>query len=420
MPILLDKPEPGENARRGPRRLWTVPLAPTLAAGAFDGYALLEELRGDALPLLFHFYRDALLWALVDPEDREHLFRGSVALPAWTDVPASLSQALAQFQKLGTHPSHVDATELAHVCLSVAEWAALGGHGETEYHFADLAARVAPTDPNLAFNAGRAARRHARTEDSRSWFRRTVALARRADDEAAYANAYLGWGILEERQGNIERARRQFVRAWRAAKRGKLKELAAAARHNMVTIAFADRNFARGQAHIMRAYKLYGRSNPQLHRLANDAATFWFGFGFFGLALPLFEASLPQFTREDERALVLANISRAAAAVGDRERYLEARDQTLELNRELRDSLPETYIELALGAHALRYTASAKTLASKAVEVSRKRWDAAMVARAESVVDAINRGAELDRAREPDPEMARFAAHFLARLRELG
>ena len=419
MPILLEKPEPGRNARRGPRRLWTVPLAPALPTEPFDGFDLLEELGGDERPALFQSYRDTLLWALARPDERPNLFLALPGAPTTAAGPTFLNPAIEEFRKLVRDPGRVDVAGLARACTSVSEWAALSGYAATEYHFAVLAARVAPADPALAFNAGRAARRHVRIEDARVWFRRSVALARRADDEAAYASAFLGWGILEERQGNVDRAVQLFGRAWKAAKRGKLRELAAAARHNMIAIALAERNLARGQGHIIGAYKLYGEGNPQLHRLANDAAGFWFVFGFYSLSLPLYEAALPRFTRPDERAMVLANIGRAAAALGDRDRYLEARDLALDLHRELAGSLPEIYVELAHGAFTLGYTTRAKDLAKRAIQIARKHGDPSMVLQAESVLAAIDTGAEPDRPREPDPEMRRFAARFLARLGEL-
>jgi tetratricopeptide (TPR) repeat protein len=399
--------------------LWTVPLAPTLKADGFEGYALLEELRGEAQSFLFQAYRDAFLWSFVQPAQRENLFGVNSPVPTWNDIPADLSPPVEHFRRLASDPAHVNATELAGACRALSDWAAAEGHLQTEYHFADLSARVAPEDPDLAFNAGRAARRHGRAEDARTWFRRTIALARRADDEATYASAYLGWGILEERQGDVSAAMRLFVKAWKAAKRGKLRELAAAARHNMIGIALAEGNFARGQTHIIRAYKLYGAKNPQLHRLANDAASFWFVFGFYSVSLPLFEAALPRFTRADERAFLLANISRAAAASGDRERYLEARDEILDLNREMLESFPEIFIELALGAHTLGYAARAKELANRAVEAARNRRDEASLSRAVDVAEAIARGDAPDKPQEPGPDMTLFAARFLDWLREL-
>src|SRR5215213_3972275 len=74
-PILFDQPEPGDSARRGPRRQWTLALAPKLPADTFDGLPILEEVRGKAGGVLFQCFRDALLWATADPSTRTELFR---------------------------------------------------------------------------------------------------------------------------------------------------------------------------------------------------------------------------------------------------------------------------------------------------------------------------------------------------------
>jgi len=187
----------------------------------------------------------------------------------------------------------------------------------------------------------------------------------------------------------------------------------------MLAIALAERNFGQGQAHLISAYKLYGRRNPQLYRLANDAAGFWSAFGYYAIALPLYEAALPYFRRADERMAVLANISRAAAAVGNRDRYLDAWDQALDLDRDAGESLPEIYVELARGAHYLGIFARAKELANKAVEAAEQRGVETSIRNARRVLSDVLSGAPSDEPRAPEPELERFATRFRARLREL-
>jgi len=417
VPIQFDKPEPGDGARRGPRRLWTVPLAPRVPSSGFEGLALLEELQGEVAGILFACFRDGLLWAATDPAARRELF-GPRSREISRITEPSLSSAVEVFGKLVT--GGVGGSELTRACADVAAWASTEGYPVTEYLFTVLAAYASPTDPYAAFAAGRAARRYRRIEDARTWFKRTIALARRADDEAASASAFLGWGILEERLGNREKAAAKFVKAWRAAKRGGLPELAGATRHNMIALALGERDFAAGNGHIVAAYKLYGRRNPQLYRLANDAAGFWSAFGYFSLSLPLFEAALPHVVRADERMAILANISRAAAGLGDRERYLEAWDQALELERAAGEALPEIYMELARGAHALGYHVRANDLATKARVTAESRRSENTIREAQSLLDDVAGRVSPDPPRIGDPPLERFAVRFSQRLRELG
>lgn len=419
-PILFDKPEPGESARRGPRRLWTLALAPKLPAETFDGLPILEEVRGTAAGLLFQCFRDALLWATAEPITRTELFRPESNRFSSYDVALDprIAAAVEVLTRIVDGKS-VEALHITKACLTVAEWAAASGYAATEYHFCVLGAYAAPDDADAAFAAGRAARRTGRVEDARSWFRRSISLARRSGDDAAYASAYLGWGILEERQGRQSVAERKFIRAWRAAKRGGLPELAGATRHNMIALALTARNFEAGNRHIIAAYKLYGPKNPLLYRLANDAAGFWSTLGLFGISLPLYEAALPFVTRADERMTIYANISRVAAALGERDTYLEAWDKALDLDREAGEKLPEVYCELARGAYALGYHPRAKDLASRAVAVAAARGGGPSEENARTVLTAIQTQTLSDPAIEASPELQRFVARFYSRLRQL-
>lgn len=417
MPFLLDKPEPGKAGRRGPKRLWTVHPAPTLSWSCLEGSEILDEADGpEAIPL-FQAFRDALLWATVARTDRAGLFveLPDLGLPADDVLHRPISRIHRALAGTGGSAEAVAAS----ASESISEWAASIGRDATEYLFAYLAARISDTDHERAFAAGRAARRQGRYRDAEAFFQRTIALARRADDDAGYASGYIGWAIMEEKLGNLTAARRKFVSAWRASKRGGLPELGAATRHNMIALALAAMNFAEGQRHIMRAYRLYGKDNVALFRLANDAGGFWSTFGHYSVALPLFECSLPRVSRPVERVAILANICRAAAGLGLKERYLEAWTECTKLEREAGEVMPDIYIELARGAQALGYRRRAEDLARQA-RTSANAWGStAKAAAAESLIAEIRDGGRGEPAKEPPPEVAAFAARFVKRLRHL-
>jgi tetratricopeptide (TPR) repeat protein len=188
----------------------------------------------------------------------------------------------------------------------------------------------------------------------------------------------------------------------------------------MIALAFAERNLQEGQAHIVSAYKLYGPDNPQLYRLANDAAGLWTIFGFYSVALPLYEHALPHVTRLDERVAILANISRAAAGLGQRDRFLSAWTEAIKLDRHPGESLPDIYMELARGAHLLGYLIRAQELAVEAIAAATARNSEAKRKAAEQLLDDIRerRPAPGD-AEQPPPEVSRFARRFGKRLRRL-
>jgi tetratricopeptide (TPR) repeat protein len=416
VPILFDKPEPGYGARRGPKRRWTIPPAPTPSWARFEGYDLIAEFEGAEVLPLFDRYRDTLLWAETDARNRRGLFS---SIPESLPRTHPLHGALQVLNGIVVAPESADARQVAEACMEVSQWGAAGGWSATEYLFALLAAKTVDGDHELAFAAGRAARRQGRFEDAKSLFRRAIALSRRAGDDAGYASAFLGWAIMEEKRGNLAAARTRFVRALRAASRGGLPELVAATRHNMIALALADRDFPEGQAHIVAAYKLYGADDPQLYRLANDAAGFWSAFGYFEIALPLYERALPHVTRPDERIAILANISRAAAGLGRRERFLTAWTEAVSLDRHGGETMPDIYIELARGAQTLGYNVKAQELAREALTWATQRDYPAKRAAAAEMLAELQEGRGADPARTPPPELLRFARRFTRRLRRL-
>jgi tetratricopeptide (TPR) repeat protein len=387
-----------------------------LSWARFEGYDIIAELEGAEAFCLFQRYRDTLLWTATDLDDRRGLFWST---PEPLPDAHPLCGAVEVLNRIVIAPDSANARSVARACLEVSEWGAAGGWLATEYLFAVLAARAADRDHEFAFAAGRAARRQGRFEDAKSLFRRAIALSRRVGDEAGYANAFLGWAIMEEKRGDLSAARTKFIRALRAASRGGLPELLAATRHNMIALALADRNFPEGQAHIVAAYKLYGPDNPQLYRLANDAAGFWSAFGYFAIALPLFERALPHVVRPDERIAILANISRAAAGLGQRARFLSAWTEAVSLDRHGGESMPDIYMELARGAQSLGYNAKAQELVREAVGWAKLRGYPAKRAVAESLLVEVQEGRGADPAQAPSPALTRFARRFMQRLRAL-
>jgi hypothetical protein len=414
--LLLEKPEPsGSERNRGRKRLWTLLPQPRLPLRGFEGLDVLHHVNGALAYPLFRALRDTLLWADVATAERKGLFRGDLALVADgndTSDP-SLTVALTTFTAIASAPDEVDPSSVSAACLSVAQWAARQGLPEVELTFSVAAARAQSQNPDLACIAGRIARELDLFDLSREWFSYGLGIARRTGNETAYATACLGRAITEEKAGRGRGARRWFVRAWRAAKRGKLRTLAAAARHNMIALSLADGNLAEGQRHIISAYKLYGRRSPLLFRLANDAAGLWSIFGFYSIALPLYEAALPHVNVWSERAAILANICQAAGILGQRDKFLESWDAA-QIEYRPGAVSPAACVQIVRGAQNLGYDALAKNLLRIVLDAYAKSGHPGKSKQVDSLL------AESDRpAAEPPPEISRFAIRFLERLNDL-
>jgi hypothetical protein len=379
---------------------------------------VLGEIGGALGLLLFQRLRDVQLWR--DSSERHSLFVESWGcLPDWQVITycEELTDALNALGSMVLRPTESQLQTVATACSRIAEWAALRGYGWTEAEFSRSAALVDYKNPELAFVAGRAARRLAQYATAEEWFTRSVGLARKANDDAAYATAFVGWGLLEEQRGRRENARARFLSAWRAAMRGQFHDLAAATRHNMIALSVPDRPFAEGQAHAAVALRLY-RFKPEIARLAADTAAFWTWHGYFSPARLLLEAALPLIVRLPDRLQVLANIARTAGATGDAARFHSAWTEIEDQARAGAELMPWVLIDLANGARALGYRRHAIQLASEAEQRARQRGESgSALTAALALTSALQNGDEgIDRDREAPPDVQAFALRIIARL----
>jgi tetratricopeptide (TPR) repeat protein len=320
--VAFIKQEPLPNARNRKRRRWQIPPLPNVVVRGFPGVSIIEEINDPSLAiLLWQRFNDVQEWLRTPDLKKPGLFAFPTEYDALLHRTADAGEmrasllALRQILEVGTS-GH--AREVARLCAQIGAWASREGFVETGAMYYLLAAHAAPTDQVLNFAAGRAERGCARYHRAEQWFQRSIGLSRRAGDDETYTSAYLGWGLLEEQRGDHPAALLRYTRALRAAQRGKLRALAAAAHHNMIPLAAQARDFNAGQAHIVAAYKLYGKDATVI-RLAADAAAFWAWFGYFQLARSVYTSVVDRIEQLPDRVQVLANIGRAAAAVGDRE-----------------------------------------------------------------------------------------------------
>jgi tetratricopeptide (TPR) repeat protein len=419
----IGKQEPeGRERNRGAKRRWTIPAPLGLGPCGLEARQILEEVSGLLGVELWQRFRDAVVWNAVSPGDRHHLFLKTTYLrdPAFADAAAGVLEihpALRAFAELIGSARAVDARALAKASVSISEWATLHGHEETAALYAGLAARLRPRDPDLAFAAGRAERRCGRYERAEEWFLRAIGLSRRAGDDAAYASAFLGWGLMEEQRGRRASARQKYVRAWRAAMRGSLHQLGAAARHNLIALSVPDDPFDVGLAHVIAAYKLYDDSNPErLALLALDAGVFIAEHGFYAHALRLYDALARHIARPAVQVALQANVARAAAAVGDRTRFRAAYESVNREDAQKGEFAPAALAEVARAAHTLGLDGKAIATANEALKIARSRGMAGAERAALDVIEAVREKRAGDVPREPPPRVVRFVKRFVRRL----
>ncbi|HEX2092542.1 MAG TPA: tetratricopeptide repeat protein [Longimicrobiaceae bacterium] len=390
----MRKPRLSPAVRRT-RRRWRVPPAITHGDEAFEGGAVLDEFEGWFGLILWQSVRDVALWSGAPEERRGELFREGAEQRRRATVRAEgldprVEAPLLEISEILGHPHALTGELTARACLQVAQWADDRGATATALAFSQSAAFAAPADAATAFTVARLARRRAEYARAESWYRRTVALARQSGDWNAYARSFLGLGTLYMQRGNLPASRRFYLRALRSARRHSLHEVAAMVYHDLFVLSATAGWSEDAERYARGAFEEYGSGHPRLPALCHDVAYFWMKQGYPARALPIFRALLPRIPSAAERVVILANIARAAGAVGDRALFEDAWAQVLEgvERAEAAEGVTEALVELAWGASSLGDWERAEQAASRALEVAAERAEGKIRLAAETALES--------------------------------
>ena len=409
--------------RRTARR-WRTPPAILHGGEAFEGVAVLEEVRTPLGLLLFQVIRDVYLWGSTPPEQREGLFEpraedALISVLRDSDPEVQLESALMALIRMAGSPETAREEQVALACQHVAHWADSHGHMGTAISFAQGAAVVLPADAGTSYAVGRLARRRAEHARAETWYRRAVALARQSGDWSAYAMAFAGLGNLYMQRGNFPAARRFHLRALRSARRHSMRPLHGSALHDLFVIAAQTGQPDEAERLAREAFEMYGPDHPRLVYLALDVAYFWMERGRFAPALTVFQALVHHMQRLEDRLGVLANTVRAAAGAGERRLFDQIWDEVWDRMQRTQGlaNAATVMLELAHGAAMLGEYERAERAAERAVQVARERAEAKTLLTAESVLDQVrrNRGVRPRTApavAETEPEVAARAETF--------
>lgn len=372
------------------KRKWTERPAPPPLRTPFEGAEILDEIPGAIGLVLWQRLRDVLLWTSIPSHARTALYGESHevdAIPPFmreTGGHPQLTHPLRVVEVLCTSPELISADAIISACLKIGEWAAGEGYVTTAVHYAEAAYSLRPEDSGLAFNAGRACRRRAAYERAEAWFTRAIYLARGTRDWISYADALLGWGNMEFQRANFDKARTLYLRAWRTARKGKVRKLGAAAQHNLLLLAIELRDWVAAATAAQLAYELYPATNERWPYLAHDVALAWMWQGYYNEALPVFLEACRLFTAPVERLQVWSNIGRTAAALGDSTKFFEAVAFVTARTHNAGEFVAASLINLAEGARSLGLRVQARQLAQQGLEVARRRGEASTTQHAES------------------------------------
>ena len=404
------------------------PLVQRIDAAGFTGSDLLDDENGPSALVFWQCYRDVELWARAGV--REGLFRPGRAKARAGEIEALDQAALAEAKphlaallEVVRCPEAAEASRIADACSALAGWFEGRGRLRCAVDFAVCAYLASPRQAGLAVRVARLTRVLAEYPRSTSWFDYSIYLARKAHDWQAYAEALAGLGNLYFQLGNFPRARHYHRRCLRAATRNHLREMAGAAYHNLFVLEMDAGNVELAESLAARAFASYGPTSPSVARLARDLSRRWTVLGHFERSLPLALETLNHFSTPADRALVWADVARAAGGAGQIAIFEDAWAESWTLvRRGVTDPVTaDVLIDLARGAASLAQVRRAAHAAGKALEVARQRKEGRTVLEAESLLDSLHL-----QTPEPHPtglptteQLPELAGGILRALREL-
>jgi hypothetical protein len=198
--------------------------------------------------------------------------------------------------------------------------------------------------------------------------------------------------------------------------RKRLRQLEGEILHDMMTVAVYAGDSPAAERYAAEAFERMRAGSQRLPVLAHDVAGLWMERGYFGRALPVFEAVLPFIRNQHERLLVCCNLARCAGAEGRVEVYDRA---VAEAGALIRDrtllSVPAVvHVNLARGAAGLRLWADAERAVALAAETVAAREEADQAATIPSLLEAIRLHRYADTIPEPTSALAERTSRSLA------
>lgn len=265
-----------------------------------------------------------MLWQLLPPNRRREAFFSSASERrrrqlGQVNVPSELRDALTKLVRIVDVA--VDEAEVSAACNAAGDWARASGALYCELAFRQAAALAQPRDVALALAVARLARDLNQMRRAETWFRRTIKAARLGKQWELYIRAYLGLGTMYNRLGNGPAAKAVMERALNAARRQRLRQLAGEAHHDLFHVWVGLRDLRRAYEHASSARSCYADAHQHLVRLAADLGILSIKVGTPGRAIPLLQLVIPQIPDPNIGAMLLAQLTRAAAELQNRPLY---------------------------------------------------------------------------------------------------
>jgi tetratricopeptide (TPR) repeat protein len=362
---------------------------------------ILREVGNDTGLLLWQSYRNVMLWASAEPEQKDVMFSAEAGRKRLADllaaeVPAQIVDALVTIGRLLGSSTTVNDELVSEACVAVARWSEAQGFSGTALSFTQAAALAAPNSARLALEVGMIARRRHELARAETWFRHAIMIGRQVGEWEAYSRSYISLGTMLMQRGNFPAAQRMLVKALRASRRKGLPAVQGNALHEMFIIASETGRPAQAEDLARQALRAYGPSHHRVPALAHDIAYFWSQHGQYTRALPVFEALLPRIEGQADRLALLGSIARAAGGTGRRDLFRKVWVEATRMAKEsgVGEMVGPAMLDLAEGAALLGELDRAEQAAHTALRASEERQQHKIHYRAAAVLAEVEQGRE--------------------------
>jgi tetratricopeptide (TPR) repeat protein len=360
--------------------------------------SILAELEGDAGLAMWQMVRDVLLWAATPPANRGDLFAAGAfsrrhALIERARFDSALNWPVRVLSAVVADPAGADSEGIQLACTHVSEWAETRGYGGTAVWFAQAAAAAQPGLAAAGRQAGAVARRHGWPSVAETWFRRTVALARRSGEWTAYSEAWLELGDLLLERGDVELARTHYLKSVRASRRHGIMSLRRRALQGLARVAMRAGVYAEAKAFAETARRGMEPVHPAYLSLTLDVAEIRVRCGEYSAAAPLLKQLLFAKTGTDSRLRAAALLAHAAAGLQDRGTMEQAWEEAEALLRAAGEptasGVTAPLLDLARAAALATNTRRAAELARRALASATRTTDEAAVKVARAMIEEL-------------------------------
>lgn len=412
------------------RRRTTFPYGPLdfcdrtrIPTGRTEGAELLAELSGPEGLLLFRLLRLVVSFARGE-YDRGWFPTGT--LQVWEEellrAPGDRRLYAPAAVIVGEliDPEQAEMSKVAHACWCIVEWAS-DRSPAAAVAFAEAAALSWPANPRSALAAGRLIRQAGRAREGEIWIRRARRLAAHYRDWECLVLSTSSLGMLHFNQGNYRLAAQHLDRAYRIARRHRLRVLQGEVQHHRLAVAICMGELDAAEHFARQAFDAYLPHHPQLPALAYDTAYLWLSRGYAARSVPIFRALLPHFRGNGPRVQVLCALCKCAGTLRDETLFHECAAEVAVISEQNSGiKLPAALVDLALGAIALDVRELAERTLVRARALALELGQADVALNAEELQLRLGDG-ELPRERRgvDAPEQDRFASSFALVLTEL-